>query len=58
MSDTYNQEVYCTNCDFGGPIDIPKGQVVENTACPNCGNMTLKKRPKPVRLIPHIESYR
>lgn len=53
----YKQDVFCKNCDFSEPIDILKGQVVENTACPNCGNMTLEKRSKSMRLIPHIDNY-
>ena len=40
---TYKVNVYCTNCDFRGDIDIPKGQIIEHTKCNNCGNPKLTK---------------
>ncbi len=41
--ETYKANVYCRNCDFRKEIEIPKGQVIEKTACPNCGNSELLK---------------
>lgn len=43
MEDTYKASVYCSNCDFRGGVNIPKGQVISETACENCGNTTLQK---------------
>lgn len=46
MKKTYKAYIVCRNCDYGKPwlslysgaeIDIPLGQKVEDTKCPNCG---------------------
>ena len=44
MSDeTYQEAVICSNCDFKGKATIPKGKLVKEADCPNCGNKTLRK---------------
>jgi len=44
MSDeTYQTSVVCENCDFKGKTSIPKGKLVKDTACPKCGNKTLRE---------------
>lgn len=43
MENTYKIKVFCTNCDFTGEINIPKGQTVEQTSCENCGTPNLIK---------------
>ena len=40
---TYKVKVYCENCDLRAEVDIEKGKVVDETKCPNCGNLTLVK---------------
>ena len=40
---TYKASVFCKNCDFRGEVDIPKGQMIEDTPCPSCENMTIEK---------------
>jgi hypothetical protein len=41
--DTYEIAVVCENCDFKGKTKISKGKMVKDTACPKCGNKTLRK---------------
>lgn len=47
----YTVTVGCQNCNFNQDIDLPKGQVVTDAKCPQCGCVTLhpviskKKRP-------------
>lgn len=57
MENSYKLNVFCKNCDFEGDVEIPKGTTYEKRACPDCGNMTLEKKLKSVRLIPHSENY-
>ena len=40
----YKLEVVCKNGDFKGIIDIPKGQTLEETECPNCKCRKLRKK--------------
>ena len=42
-NETYSIAVECSNCDFNGKTDIPKGVSVEEHPCPNCGNANLSK---------------
>lgn len=39
----YTIRVICTNCGMSQVVDIPLGQEVEDTECPNCGCYTLLK---------------
>lgn len=41
--ETYKMKVYCGNCDFRGEIDIPKGVLVSEAECTQCGTTTLAK---------------
>ncbi len=43
MGETYKVKVYCTNCNFQGETDIPKGRPVSDHPCLNCGTKSLKK---------------
>lgn len=43
MENSYKAKVYCTNCDFRGAIEIPKGQTIVLTKCVNCGTAKLIK---------------
>jgi predicted RNA-binding Zn-ribbon protein involved in translation (DUF1610 family) len=54
---TYNLDVFCSNCDFQQNISIPMGTKVEDHACPNCGNKTLTKHYKQIGLEPRFDSY-
>lgn len=57
---TYKAYVFCANCGFRKQIDIPRGSLINDVSCPNCGNSTLEidpngeifNRPK------HQEDYR
>ena len=42
---TYKAYVFCTNCNFRKELDIPKGSLVSDVSCPNCGNLTIKIDP-------------
>ena len=43
MEDAYKLEVFCTNCDFKGEVDIPKGILVDDYKCPKCDVPAVKK---------------
>jgi predicted RNA-binding Zn-ribbon protein involved in translation (DUF1610 family) len=44
---TYKIDANCTNCDFSGEVEIPKGKTLEEISCPTCGNKkSLTKKPK------------
>lgn len=42
---TYMVYVFCTNCRFRKEIDVPKGVLISEVSCPNCGNLTIKDDP-------------
>ena len=56
MSETYEVELKCTNCDTKGTATIPKGTTVEawlqsdseENMCSECGCCSLKRPSKPV----------
>ncbi len=54
----YNLNVFCTNCNFKGTVEIPQGIKVNNHPCSKCGNKTLEKIPESARIIPSREDYR
>lgn len=60
--ENYKIKVFCKNCNFGHSsdedIEIPKGVLIENHPCPNCGNKSLEKKAEKVRLIPRHTNYR
>ena len=39
----YTKKVYCMNCSFTGDVKIPKGQFIDETRCPKCGCIDLRK---------------
>lgn len=41
-NDTYQATVICLNCDFRGQVDIKKGTQIGESACPRCGNKTMR----------------
>lgn len=41
----YEAYVFCNNCVAHKKIEIPKGSLINQTACPKCGNLTLKIDP-------------
>ncbi len=43
QSTTYKIYVLCGNCSFRKEIEIPKGTLISETPCPECGNLTLDK---------------
>ena len=48
MSETYTIQVTCSNCDYLGDVDIPRGTEFKNynnasVVCPTCGCSTLRK---------------
>ena len=46
MSDSkYEVYIFCNNCLIHKKIEIPKGSMIGQTVCPNCGNLTLKIDP-------------
>ncbi len=56
-TNSYKKSVYCQNCDFKGEIEIQKGQTIEQTECPNCGNAELIKDFGSVVLRPDVGNY-
>ena len=42
---TYKAYIFCTNCHFRKEIEIPKGALINEISCPNCGNLTIKIDP-------------
>ena len=40
--DSYQIGVVCSNCEYHGPVAIPRGTLVSQTPCPRCGNKTLR----------------
>lgn len=41
--ETYQIKVRCVNCGYEDLTNIPKGQTVDSSECPNCGCYELKK---------------
>ena len=39
----YAVRVICDNCDFEGQMSLPKGRLMRETLCPECGNKTVRK---------------
>jgi len=51
MSNTYSINITCSNCDYAGSVDIPKGTPVSSSIkCPNCECDTARKNPEKVPL--------
>lgn len=48
MENTYKVKVKCTNCEFQNchteKLEIPKGQSVKLTMCPECHTCNLVKK--------------
>ena len=42
---TYDVYTFCENCLMHKKIEIPKGNGVAQTPCPNCGTLSLKDDP-------------
>jgi len=42
---TYEVYIFCGNCHYHGKIEINKGSPIEQSPCPNCGNLTLRIDP-------------
>jgi len=42
---TYKAYTFCNNCAEHKKIEITKGSEINQTECPNCGNMTLHLDP-------------
>ena len=46
MNDTnYEVYIFCSNCLVHKKIEVPKGSLINQTVCPNCGNLTLEIDP-------------
>lgn len=43
MAETYEVEVYCTNCGYQEKMEIEKGKEIEEKKCPGCGTKNLKR---------------
>lgn len=53
-SEWYTLDAYCTNCGWGGSVNITKGSFLNGHACPNCECAGLKAKPKVIlKWIPH-----
>ena len=55
---TYRLEVFCTNCDFKGMVDIPKGVAVLNHKCLKCDMPTLEKIHAKASFVPKQIDFR
>lgn len=42
---TYEVYILCQNCLIHKKITLPKGSMIEQCECSNCGNLTLKVDP-------------
>lgn len=42
-NDRYKLDVACTNCEYSGTVDIKRGSLLTQRACPSCGCATLRK---------------
>jgi len=40
---TYKVDILCKNCGHCDEIDIDRGKQIEETPCPNCGCMAIKR---------------
>lgn len=43
MPETYTLDLECSNCDWRGPKQIPKGNYYSNEKCEVCGLSTLSR---------------
>jgi len=43
MAETYEVEVYCSNCGFQDTVEIEKGKEVGEKKCPTCGTTNLER---------------
>ncbi len=43
MPDTYNLKAFCSNCEFRGNVEIPRGTPFEKHPCPTCGVAGITK---------------
>lgn len=41
--DLYKIDAICSNCGFDGNIEIPKGIIIDDFGCPNCGCLKLQR---------------
>ncbi len=48
-------DIVCSNCKYMGTVRIPKGTMIDNHPCPNCGNSTLHYYQEPVVIDPGID---
>ncbi len=55
LSPTYTMDIVCSNCKYMGTVRIPKGTMIDNHPCPNCGNSTLHYYQEPVVIDPGID---
>ncbi|GEM_PF-2893641 len=42
---TYEAYIFCDNCHYHGKIEINKGTIINETPCPNCGNLIISVDP-------------
>lgn len=40
---TYRLRYFCSNCNYRGTVEIPKGMPNHTKNCPSCGCYTYKK---------------
>lgn len=46
--ENYTAQVHCENCEYQGEAQIPKGTLVGNGTCPNCGCNSIRKFIQPM----------
>lgn len=42
---TYEAYIFCNNCHHHAKIEINRGALIDETSCPNCGNLALQVDP-------------
>lgn len=51
MSETYSVRCECSNCEWAGEIEVPKGTLKPTSAvCPNCGCNTASATRKSIKV--------
>lgn len=54
LKGTYTVPIECSNCDYNGTAELPKGTPASSvTTCPNCGCKTAHKR-GPKDILPFV----